>query len=107
MWPTFSVPGMRASSTTRPSLYIDDVVANDPIPSVSKKSVTAPMTSCTGVGQPSHFARACRNQKTQNATVTAASTTNKAAFALIALDSYPGTRGAGRNSRLSRCRRGR
>ena len=65
VWPTFSVPGICASSTTRPSLNSDVVVANEPIPSVSKKSVTAPMTSCTGVGQPAHFARACRNQKTR------------------------------------------
>ena len=43
------------------------------------------MNSCTGVGHPAHFARACRNQKTQNATVTAASTTNRAAFALMPL----------------------
>ena len=35
-WPTFSVPGMSSSSTARPSLYSDVVVANDPTPSMSK-----------------------------------------------------------------------
>src|SRR4051812_42369372 len=83
--PTFNVPGMFASSfTARPNLNSDVVVANDPIPSVSKKSVTAPITSCAGVGQPTHLARACLNQKMENATATAASATYRAVFACIA-----------------------
>ena len=71
------------------------MVANDPIPSVSKKSVTKPIASCFQPGQPPHFARACRNQKTANPTATAPSTTNNAVFASIGPDSYPGTRVAG------------
>ncbi len=35
----------------RRNLYIAVVGANEPIPRVSKKSVTNPMTSSTGVGQ--------------------------------------------------------
>jgi len=43
-WPTLSVPGIFSSGTTRPSLYIEVVVANEPTPSMSKKSVTKPIT---------------------------------------------------------------
>src|SRR6187402_3338963 len=51
---------------------------------MSKKSVTAPIASCFQFGQPPHLARAWRNQNTENATVTAASTTKSAVFACIA-----------------------
>ena len=44
-WPTLSVPGISSSSTTEPSLSTVDVVANDPTPSVSRKSVTKPRPS--------------------------------------------------------------
>ncbi len=89
MCPTFNVPGMFASSTTPFSLYSDVVVANDPTPSVSKKSVTAPIASWIHVGRPLAFSRACAYQKRQNAIPMAASKTNSAAFAVIAQDSYP------------------
>src|SRR5437763_12513486 len=89
MWPTFKVPGMSASSTTCFNLYSDVVVANDPTPSVSKKSVSAPIASCSHVGWPVALWRARPYQKTQNATPTGASKTNSAAFAFIAPDSYP------------------
>src|SRR6478609_2229894 len=89
MWPTFNVPGMFASSTTFFSLYIDVVVANDPTPSVSKKSVTAPIARCSQVGRILPVRCAWRYQNAQNAIPTPASKTNSAALALMALDSYP------------------
>ena len=84
VWPTFNVPGMLASSTTRPNLNSDVVVANEPIPSVSKKSVTTPMTICTGFGHPPPVARACTIQKATNATPTIASAMKTPALASTA-----------------------
>src|SRR5678815_6141071 len=88
MWPTFNVPGMFASSTTCFSLYRDVVVAKDPTPSVSKKSVNAPIASCSQVGR-APLPCAWRYQNAQNATPTAASTMNSATLASMGLDSYP------------------
>jgi hypothetical protein len=51
VWPTFSVPGIRSSRTRPLSLKIAVVDANDPMPSVSKKFVTNPITSSSGVGR--------------------------------------------------------
>ena len=63
-------PGCASSSTTWPSLYSDVVVANEPIPSVSKKSVTAPIDQLHGVGQPVPLRRARAGTRTPtNATV--------------------------------------
>jgi hypothetical protein len=42
VWPTFSVPGMMRSGTIFRSLNTAVVVANDPMPSASRKFVTAP-----------------------------------------------------------------
>src|SRR5258708_34225450 len=50
--PTFSVPGMIRSGTIPKNRNSDVVVANDPMPSVSKKLVTAPTPSESGVGAP-------------------------------------------------------
>ena len=44
VWPTFSVPGICSSRhQTSSSRNIDVVVANEPMPSVSKKLVTNPI----------------------------------------------------------------
>ena len=48
--PTSMVPGIRSSGTSPSSLYVDIVVANEPIPRVSKKFVTNPMTMWIGPG---------------------------------------------------------
>ena len=42
-WPTIIVPGINSSGTRRNSRKTVVVVANDPMPSVSKKLVTAPI----------------------------------------------------------------
>ena len=44
-WPTLSVPGISSSGTRRHARKIAVVVANDPMPSVSKNTVTKPVTS--------------------------------------------------------------
>src|ERR1700690_1171494 len=43
VWPTLRVPGIRRSGTTPRSRKSVVVVAKEPTPSVSKKSVTRPM----------------------------------------------------------------
>jgi hypothetical protein len=48
--PTFSVPGIFSSRTMFVARKTDVVVANDPTPRLSKKFVTAPVTSPSGVG---------------------------------------------------------
>jgi len=48
--PTLSVPGIRSSGTSRKNLKHDVVGANEPIPSVSKKFVTNPITNSIGRG---------------------------------------------------------
>ena len=50
VWPTLSVPGMRSSRTSPVNLKIAVVGANEPMPSVSKKFVTNPIASPSGVG---------------------------------------------------------
>jgi len=45
VWPTLSVPGISSSGTRRIARKIAVVVANDPIPSVSKNTVTNPVAS--------------------------------------------------------------
>ena len=44
-WPTLSVPGINSSGTIFQARNIAVVGANEPMPSVSKKFVTAPMKS--------------------------------------------------------------
>src|SRR5262249_34704105 len=51
VWPTCSVPGISFTGTRSNSLYTAVVVANDPIPSVSKNAVTKPMIVCSSVGR--------------------------------------------------------
>src|SRR4051794_11315570 len=51
VWPTFSVPGISFTGTRFRSLKIDVVVANDPMPSVSRNAVTKPIAVCRGVGR--------------------------------------------------------
>jgi hypothetical protein len=48
--PAFSVPGMMRSGTIFARRNRAVVVANEPIPSVSKKLVTAPTPICSGSG---------------------------------------------------------
>ncbi len=48
--PTMIVPGINSSGTSRNSRNTVVVVANEPMPSVSKKLVTNPMTRSSGVG---------------------------------------------------------
>ena len=50
VWPTLSVPGITRSSTELRNFQIEVVVANEPMPSVSKKLVTNPMSSSAIVG---------------------------------------------------------
>src|SRR5713101_1866656 len=50
VWPTLRVPGMSFTGTICWSLYAAVVVAKDPIPSVSKKLVTNPISKCAGDG---------------------------------------------------------
>jgi len=52
-WPPLSVPGMTSSGTSFHSLKAAVVGANEPMPSVSKKFVTKPIVSWSGVGGPS------------------------------------------------------
>ncbi len=49
--PTFSVPGIRRSGTILRRRNIAVVVANEPMPSVSKKLVTAPTASWPASGK--------------------------------------------------------
>ena len=49
-WPTLSVPGISFTGTMFAQLVGRVVVANEPMPSVSKKAVTKPMADCSGVG---------------------------------------------------------
>ncbi len=82
MCPTFSVPGMFSSATACPSLYSDVVVANEPMPSVSKKFVTKPIAIWPGVGRArAPAARGWRAQIAMNAIPIAASTPNSSALA--------------------------
>jgi hypothetical protein len=48
--PTLSVPGRTSSLTRFRSLYIEVVVANEPMPRVSKKVVTNQIAPSNGVG---------------------------------------------------------
>src|SRR5437764_6959908 len=50
VWPTFKVPGMSLTGTRFLSLYAAVVVANDPMPSVSKNAVTNPRAVWSAVG---------------------------------------------------------
>ena len=50
VWPTFSVPGISLTGTMLRSLYAAVVVANEPMPSVSKNAVTKPIAVCRTVG---------------------------------------------------------
>src|SRR5665213_3073593 len=47
--PTLRVPGMSSSSTMRPSTSTAVVVANEPMPRVSKKFAAAPSPSSAGI----------------------------------------------------------
>src|SRR5262249_31208692 len=48
--PTFSVPGISFTGTRLRSLYTVVVVANEPMPSVSRNAVTKPMAAWKTVG---------------------------------------------------------
>ena len=52
VWPTFRVPGIFSSGTSRKNLKMAVVGANDPIPRVSKKLVMQPMASSAREGTP-------------------------------------------------------
>src|SRR4051794_20805392 len=49
-WPTLSVPGISLTGTMLRSLKIAVLVANDPMPSVSRNAVTKPTPTWNGVG---------------------------------------------------------
>ena len=51
VWPTLSVPGISSSGTRRIARKIAVVVANDPMPSVSKNTVTKPVASSVPDGR--------------------------------------------------------
>ena len=51
-WPTSIVPGMSSSGTRRSNRNAAVVVANEPMPSVSKKLVTKPISRSTPSGRP-------------------------------------------------------
>ena len=51
VWPALSVPGMTRSGTSFRNLNAAVLVANDPMPSASKKFVPAPIPIMTGVGK--------------------------------------------------------
>jgi hypothetical protein len=51
VWPAFRVPGMMRSGTILEARNSAVVVANDPMPSVSRKFVIAPTPICNGVGK--------------------------------------------------------
>src|SRR4051812_46366187 len=55
VWPTLRVPGMRLSGIIFHSRNAVVVVANDPIPRVSKKLDIAPTASCSRPGPRSAF----------------------------------------------------
>src|SRR5436189_4070974 len=55
VWPTLRVPGIRLSGSIFQSRKAVVLVANDPIPSVSKKLEIAPTAICSGPGPRSAF----------------------------------------------------
>src|SRR3954451_15584663 len=77
VWPTFSVPGISFTGTRFRSLNIDVVVANDPIPRVSRNAVTKPISVCRGVGR----SRPPRTIVTRYSTSTAARPPSSSALA--------------------------
>src|SRR5271165_584723 len=81
--PTLRVPGMSLSGTLARALKSAVVGANDPMPSVSKKSVTAPtkISYPEGRSVPWLGARSDAVQRTAKATPTEASATRSASFA--------------------------
>ena len=84
MWPTLSVPGMFSSATTPPSLKSEVVGANDPIPSMSKKSVTIPIPSWRMVGRrrPGRAGAPAGSRTATNAIPAAPSSAIRIAFGL-------------------------
>jgi hypothetical protein len=92
--PTLSVPGITRSGTSFNQRKRAVVVANDPIPSVSKKFVTAPTPTCTGVtrasvggdgvaGRSPRAARTTRPQPPANTAVSAPSAVNSPVIGFI------------------------
>ena len=67
--PTLSVPGMRSSGTKRKNLNSDVVVANDPIPSVSKKFVTNPIAIAIAAASGSGMTGRWRGSARTSATI--------------------------------------
>jgi hypothetical protein len=51
VWPAFNVPGITRSGTILKNLKTAVLVANEPIPSASKKLVTNPRPIIGGVGK--------------------------------------------------------
>src|SRR5919197_3692164 len=83
VWPELRVPGMMRSGTSFNHRKSAVVVANDPIPRVSKKFVTAPTPMCVAVGKRASAAgevaagfsrRMARTARVQPPTNTAVST---------------------------------
>ncbi len=71
--PTLSVPGSKRSSTDRRARQSAAVVAYEPMPSVSKKSVTKPTARSQGEGHASRNLRMRTKAKALNASATAPS----------------------------------
>src|SRR5262245_3334398 len=98
VWPEFSVPGMMRSGTRRKKRNKAVVVANEPIPRVSKKFVIAPMpisvkdgnrTSAAGEGAPGGFRRTATTAALQPATNSAVSAPSAPCSARIGLIPIP------------------
>ncbi len=62
--PTFKVPGMSSSCTKPKNLRQKVVVANEPIPRVSKKFTTTPMPRSSSLGL-CNFVRSLVSDRTQ------------------------------------------
>src|SRR5947209_885254 len=77
VWPTFSVPGMSFTGTMFRSLNTAVVVANEPMPRVSKNAVTNPIAPWSSVGRSSPP----RSTATRYSTRTPARPTNRSVLA--------------------------
>ena len=91
-WPTLSVPGIRSSGTKRSSLNNEVVVANEPMPSVSKKFVTKPIAmpipAATGSGNAGRWRGIARTSATITATATTSRPAKRRLWIVIASTRY-------------------
>src|SRR2546421_5158 len=78
VWPAFSVPGISFTGTICRSLNTVVVVANEPMPSVSKNAVTNPTAAWNQVG----LTKPPRAMATKYTTRTMARPTNSSSLAL-------------------------